>query len=143
MNTVPVEDNNNISYYAADGPHHARLQISPTATLLSCLRSQSIFRSLPGFRKRFLYRNASSALLYGHTYIKSMDQPGRVANPARGQMNREMIFPCQRSRLRIWFRETRSAVSSRVSLLIAILRLNLVLTYGITPKFRGGVHIFI
>ena len=33
-----------------------------------------------------------------------------------------------------------SAVPSRVSLLISILRLNLVLTYGIPPEFRGGVH---
>ena len=24
-----------------------------------------------------------------HTYSKSMDQPGKVANPARGQLNRE------------------------------------------------------
>ena len=32
---------------------------------------------------------------------------------------------------------------SRVSLLISILRLNLVLTYGIPPEFRGGVHLFI
>ena len=44
-----------------------------------------------------------------------------------------------RSRLRIWSRETSSAVSSRVSLLISILRPNLVLTYGIPPEFRGGV----
>ena len=27
--------------------------------------------------------------MYGHTYGKSMDQPGKVANPARGQLNRE------------------------------------------------------
>ena len=26
---------------------------------------------------------------YGHTYSKSKDQPGKVANPARGQLNRE------------------------------------------------------
>ena len=26
--------------------------------------------------------------MYGHTYSKSMDQPGEVANPARGQLNR-------------------------------------------------------
>ena len=32
---------------------------------------------------------------------------------------------------------------SRVSLLVSILRLNLVLTYGIPPEFRGGVHLFI
>ena len=25
----------------------------------------------------------------GHTYIKRMDQPGKVANPAHGQLNRE------------------------------------------------------
>ena len=69
-----------------------------------------------------------------------MDQPGKVANPGRGQLNRELIFPCSRACLRIWSRETGSAVPSRVSLLISILRLNLVLTYGIAPEFRGGVH---
>ena len=41
------------------------------------------------------------------------------------------------------FSETGSAVPSRVSLLISILRLNMVLTYGIPPEFRGGVHLFI
>ena len=42
------------------------------------------------------------------------------ANPARGQLNRKifMFFPCPRSRLRIWSRETGSAVPSRVSSLI-------------------------
>ena len=48
-----------------------------------------------------------------------------------------------RSRLKIWSRETVSAVPSRVSLPIFILRLNLVLTYGIPLDFRGGVHLFI
>ena len=32
-------------------------------------------------------------IMYGHvysiTYSKSMDQPSKVANPARGQLNRE------------------------------------------------------
>ena len=42
--------------------------------------------------------------------------------------------------LRIWSRETGSADPSRASLLISILRLNLVLTYGIPPEFRGSVH---
>ena len=27
--------------------------------------------------------------MYGNTYSKSMDQPGKVANPARGQLNRK------------------------------------------------------
>ena len=77
------------------------------------------------------------------TYSKSMDQPGKVANPARGQLNRENEFPCPRSRLRIWSREMGSTVPSRVSLLISILRLNLVLTYGVPPDFRSGVHYYI
>ena len=59
-----------------------------------------------------------------------MDQPGKVANPARGQLNREKIFPCPRACLRIWSRETGSAVPSRVSLLISILRLNLCSVYS-------------
>ena len=82
--------------------------------------------------------------MYGHTYSKSMDQPSKVANPASGPAKQgKLIFPCLRSRLRIWSRETGSAVPSRASLLISILRLNLVLTYGIPPEFRGGVRLFI
>ena len=27
--------------------------------------------------------------MYGHTYSKSMDQPGEVASPARGQLSRK------------------------------------------------------
>ena len=68
-----------------------------------------------------------------------MDQSGKVANPARGQLTREKsIFPCSRSRLRIWSCETVLEVPSRVSLLISILRLNMVLTKGIPPEFSGG-----
>ena len=80
-----------------------------------------------------------------HTYSKSMDQPGKVASPARGQLIRKNeYFPVPvRSCLRIWSRESGSAVPSRVSLLISILRLNLVLTYGIPAEFRDGVHLFI
>ena len=49
-----------------------------------------------------------------------MDQPGRVANPARGQLNRENehMFASPSSRLRILSRETGTTVPSRVSLLI-------------------------
>ena len=36
------------------------------------------------------------------------------------------------------YRETGTVVPSRVSLFISILRLNLVLAYGISPEFRGG-----
>ena len=86
--------------------------------------------------------------MYGHTYSKSMDQPGKVANTARDQLNRaEKTNPCSRLCLGIWSSETGSetgsAVPSRVSLLISILRLNLVRAYGIPPEFLGGVHLFV
>ena len=70
-----------------------------------------------------------------------MDQPGKVANPARGQpgkMNISLSAFAPKNLV-----ETGPAVPSRVSLLVSILRLNLVLTYGIPPVFRGGVHLFI
>ena len=86
-----------------------------------------------------------------HIARVDMDQPGKVANPAHGQLNRENYFRAGRgeysfspfARAKIWSRETGSAVPSRVSLLISILRLNLVLTCGIPLEFRGGVHLFI
>ena len=62
-----------------------------------------------------------------------MDLPGKVANPARGQLNKEKrIFTCPSTRLRIWSRETGSAVPSGVSLFISILRLWCLLT-GFLP----------
>ena len=79
------------------------------------------------------------------TYSKSMDQPGKVANPVRGQLNRENeYFPVRvRSRLRIWSHETGSAVPSRVSLLISILRLYLVLTSGFLPtSAAASIYLF-
>ena len=76
------------------------------------------------------------------TYNKSKDQPCKVVNPARGQLNRENKYFPVRVCLRIWSRETDWAVPSCVSLLISILRLNLVLTYGIPYEFRSGVHLF-
>ena len=78
-------------------------------------------------------------------YSKDKDQPGKVANPDRVQLNRKNdVLPVPCSHLRIWSRETGSAVPSRVNLLISILRLNLVtLIYGIPPEFGGGVHLFI
>ena len=39
--------------------------------------------------------------------------------------------------------EMRTAVPSYISLLISIIKLNLVLAYGILPDFRGGVYLFI
>ena len=41
----------------------------------------------PRFTPYDFYSDANSALLCGHTYSKGEDQPGKVANPARGQLN--------------------------------------------------------
>ena len=81
--------------------------------------------------------------MYVYSYSKSIDQPGKVASPARGQLNKIFFFSCPRSCVRIWSRETGSAVPSRVSLLVSILRLNMVLTYVIPPDFHGGGHLFV
>ena len=36
--------------------------------------------------------------MYVHTYSKSMDQPGKVANPCRGQLNKENEYSSVRVR---------------------------------------------
>ena len=41
------------------------------------------------FHEEVLYFWSTKQQFYVHTYSKRMDQPGRVANPARGQLNRE------------------------------------------------------
>ena len=54
----------------------------------------------------------------GHHFEQIGHQPGMVANPARGQLNRENGIFLGPVRLRVWSRELGSAVPSRVSLLI-------------------------
>ena len=77
------------------------------------------------------------------TYSKSKDQPGKVANPARGQLNRENKYIHVPVRAwGLWSHETGWAVQTRSSLVISILRLNRVLTNGISPEFRDGVHLY-
>ena len=85
----------------------------------------------------------TSAVCMVTHYSKSMDRPGKAVNPARGQLNRENeYFPCPRSRLRSWSRETVSAVPSRVSLLISILRLNLMLTGFLSSSAAVSIYAF-
>ena len=85
--------------------------------------------------------------MYSHYFLQSMDQPGKGYQSCLWSAEQEKgIFPCARSRLRIWSRETGSAVPSRVSRSFSTFRLDLVLTHGIPPTFRGGiiliVHLF-
>ena len=89
--------------------------------------------------------------MYGHTtYSKrSMDKPGKVASLApRGQLNGENNHFPVRVRARE-FGLARRGFGSSVPrqpahhLHTYSVRLNLILTYGIPPEFRGGVHLFI
>ena len=73
-----------------------------------------------------------------------MDQPGKVANPAHGQMNRENEYlpvPIRAWEFALARRVQPSRPASAYS--FSMLRLNLVLTHGIPPDFRSGVHFFI
>ena len=72
-----------------------------------------------------------------------MDQYGKVANPPRSQLNRENdYFPVPVHALE--FGLARRVRASRPASVCSFstLRLNLVLTHGIPPDFRGGVHLF-
>ena len=72
-----------------------------------------------------------------------MDQPGKVANPARGQLNREnKYFPVRvRAREFVLARRVRQSLpaSARSSLYSA----ESGASYGVPPEFSGGVHLFI
>ena len=69
------------------------------------------------------YQTPPAQMACMHTYMSvtivlvEYRSTGEFANPARGQLNRES-FLCLRSRLKIWPRETGSAVPSRVSAFI-------------------------
>ena len=74
-----------------------------------------------------------------------MDQPGKVANPARDQLNRENEYYISLSVFAPEKLVRRDGFGSPVPRQPAhsIIRLTLVLAYGIPPRFRGGVHLFI
>ena len=78
-------------------------------------------------------------------YSKSMDQPGKVVNPVRGQLNRgNEYFPVRvRSRLRILV--SRDGFGSPVPRQSAHLHTQAVsgAYFEIPTDFLGGVHLFI
>ena len=81
--------------------------------------------------------------VYGQHFHQSLDQlPTLFVVSWTGKL----IFPCPRPRLRIWSRETGSAVPTRVNPLILHTQAEsdwLVLTHGIPPASRDGVHLSI
>ena len=82
----------------------------------------------------------------GYHVKQSIVQPGKLANTGRGQLNREIhFFSVLVCALESYLaRQVRpSPPASACSITFSTFRLNRVLTHGIRPAFRGGVHLFI
>ena len=47
-----------------------------------------------GYRRihTYMYIRRTQLTVYDHHSKQSMDQPGKIANPARGQLNRKCVF---------------------------------------------------
>ena len=81
-----------------------------------------------------------------YLYIVSRDQLGKVANPARGQLNRKNEYPMSPLAPENFISRNgfdRPAPRQPAHCPHSTLRLELVLTHGISPDFRGDVHVFI
>ena len=80
------------------------------------------------------------------TYSKNKDQPGKVANPTRGQLNKKNEYfpvPVRAREFGLARRVRQSRPALPAHLHTYSVRLIRVLTYGIPPEFRGSVHLFI
>ena len=78
--------------------------------------------------------------MYCQRFQQSMDQTGTmIANPDYGHLAEfeKLYFPCPRSHLRIWSRETGLVVPSCVSILLAQAEHSAYA--GILPAFRDGL----
>ena len=122
---------------------HITAQSGPVIRVLLCHSHWSSKGGINDTCYENLWSNATKGnvcmvITYSRVWINRVRLPILLVVSWTGKI----ILPWPRACLRIWSRETGSAVPSRVSLLISILRLNLVLTYGIPPEFRGGVHLW-
>ena len=81
--------------------------------------------------------------MYGQNFQQSVHQPSMGANPVRAQLNREneyFPFPARAREFGLARRVRPSRPASACS--FSTLRLNLVLSHGIPPTFRDGVHLY-
>ena len=82
--------------------------------------------------------------MYGYQIQQSRGQTGKATKSARGQVNRENeYFPVPALAGEFCLARRVWPSSSTSGCLFSTLRLNLVLTHGIPPDFRGGVHVFV
>ena len=72
--------------------YYVRMQSINQWTSFKKRRDKSSFRRVPNLL--CTARHDTYVWMYGHTYSKSMDQPGKVASPARGHLNKKkQYFP--------------------------------------------------
>ena len=109
-----------------------------------------ILRNTPKYYNNLLERLRRKGLYYVFwcmviTNSKDKDQPGKVANQSCSWSAEQgkLFFPCPRSRLRIWSRETGLAVPSRVSLLILHTRAEYGAYSWDSCQFPGRQRLFI
>ena len=78
-NSHPVDPYSAIS-------HHQSLHSAESAERTHSYTTRTVlyYSTVNRARSNFLY-----CVMYSHTYSKSMDQPGKIANPVRGQLNRK------------------------------------------------------
>ena len=80
--------------------------------------------------------------MYDQYYQQSLNQPGMGSTPGRRQLNSEKgYFSCPRSGLRVWSRARVQPYRPASAHSFATLGLNMVLTHGMSPAFRDGVHL--
>ena len=76
-------------YYAINFP-----TVVKTSSAITGCFERTVILYMPRARQQSFYSTGFSCfrfryIIYGHTNSKSIDQPGKVANTARGQLNRE------------------------------------------------------
>ena len=62
---------------------------APCLTVAITVTATSTVTIISGKRRFLIVAVCMCLCLYGHHLQQSMNQPGKVANPARGQLNRE------------------------------------------------------
>ena len=98
---------------------------------------------LPSPRLIVLLCGFTCAYVWSSRTAENESKPVKVANPGRDQLSRIDFLPYSRLRVGISFRQTGLVVPSRVSFSFSTVVLKRVLTCGIPPAYRHGVHLFI
>ena len=104
---------------------------------MSSVRGAAAILSL--FVLIFLFSRPPAGM-YGHHLQQSIDQTGKIVNPYRGQLYRELLFYCDESPFAPDNLASCDGFGRPVPACpISTLRLNLVLAHGISREVRGGV----